>query len=69
MPQWKPTGEAYYPVSIPIHGMALTIMLHGYADALNFGFVGCRETLPHLQRLAVYTGDALDQLEKEATHP
>jgi diacylglycerol O-acyltransferase / wax synthase len=61
--------EAYYPVSIPIHGMALNITLHGYADTLNFGFVGCRETLPHLQRLAVYTGDALDQLEKEATNP
>ena len=24
-----------------------------------FGFTGCRETLPHFQRLAVYCGDAL----------
>ena len=58
--------EAAYPVSIPIHGMALNITLHGYADMLNFGFVGCRDALPHLQRLAVYTGEALDELEKLA---
>ena len=51
--------EATYPVSIPIHGMALNITLQSYADTLNFGFVGCRDRLPHLQRLAVYTGDAL----------
>jgi diacylglycerol O-acyltransferase / wax synthase len=69
VPQWTPTGEAYCPASIPIHGMAVKVTLHGYPDALNFGFVGCREALPHLQRFAVYTGDALDQLEKEATHP
>jgi diacylglycerol O-acyltransferase / wax synthase len=56
--------EATYPVSIAMHGMALNITLHGYADMLNFGFVGCRDTLPHLQRLAVYTGDALEELDK-----
>jgi diacylglycerol O-acyltransferase / wax synthase len=55
--------EANYPVSIPAHGMALNITLHSYADNLDFGFVGCRDALPHLQRLAVYTGDALDELE------
>jgi WS/DGAT/MGAT family acyltransferase len=58
--------EATYPVSIPMHGMALNITLESYADVLNFGFVGCRDALPHLQRLAVYTGDALDELEKLA---
>jgi diacylglycerol O-acyltransferase / wax synthase len=56
--------EATYPVSIPMHGMALNITLQSYADTMNFGFVGCRDRLPHLQRLAVYTGDALDELEK-----
>jgi WS/DGAT/MGAT family acyltransferase len=55
--------EATYPVSIPMHGMALNITLQSYADTMNFGFIGCRDTLPHLQRLAVYTGDALDELE------
>ncbi|KWX63261.1 wax ester/triacylglycerol synthase family O-acyltransferase [Mycobacterium sp. NAZ190054] len=55
--------EATYPVSIPIHGMALNITLQSYADTVNFGFVGCRDRLPHLQRLAVFTGEALADLE------
>jgi len=58
--------EASYPVSIPVHGQALNITLHSYADTLNFGFVGCRDTVPHLQRLALYTGEELDALEKAA---
>lgn len=56
--------EASYPVSIPVHGQALNITLHSYADTLNFGFIGCRDTLPHLQRLALYTGEELDELER-----
>lgn len=55
--------EATYPVSIPAHGMALNITVQSYAGTLNFGFVGCRDTLPHLQRLAVFTGEALDELK------
>lgn len=61
--------EATYPVSIPTHGMALNITLQSYADTLNFGFVGCRDTLPHLQRLAVHTGQALDALEAATPQP
>ncbi len=37
------------------HSQALNVTL-SYAGTLNFGFIGCRDTLPHLQRLAVYTG-------------
>ena len=47
--------EANYPLSIPIHGMALNITCQSYAGTLNFGFIGDRDALPHLQRLAVYT--------------
>jgi diacylglycerol O-acyltransferase / wax synthase len=56
--------EAVYPVSIPAHGMALNITLETYADTLNFGFIGDRDAVPHLQRLAVYTGEALTALER-----
>jgi WS/DGAT/MGAT family acyltransferase len=56
--------EAAYPMSIPIHGLALNITCNSYAGTLNFGFIGCRETLPHLQRLAVHCGDALADLER-----
>lgn len=56
--------QAIYPLSIPTHGMALNITLESYADTLAFGFIGCRESLPSLQRLAVHTGDALEELEQ-----
>jgi diacylglycerol O-acyltransferase len=55
--------EAIYPMSIPVHGLALNITCTSYAETLNFGFIGCRETLPHMQRLAVYCGEALSELE------
>ncbi len=55
--------EAGYPVSIPTHGQAVNITCLSYAGTLNFGFTGCRDTLPHLQRLAVYTCEALEELE------
>jgi diacylglycerol O-acyltransferase / wax synthase len=55
--------EAIYPLSIPFHGYGLNVTVNGYAGTLDFGFTGCRKTVPHLQRLAVYAGEALDQLE------
>jgi hypothetical protein len=56
--------EAYYPVSALFHGQALNITVLSYAGGLYFGFTGCADKLPHLQRLAVYTGEALDELEQ-----
>lgn len=54
--------EAFYPTSLVTHGQALNITVHGYADTLGFGFIGCRQTLPSMQRLAIYAGEALDEL-------
>lgn len=54
--------EGSFPVSIPVHGMALNITLQSYADSLDVGFIGCRDTLPHLQHLAVHTGAAVQEL-------
>lgn len=56
--------EATYPLSVPIHGQALNITCQSYAGTLNFGFTGCRDSLPKMQRLAVYTGEALQELEQ-----
>jgi WS/DGAT/MGAT family acyltransferase len=56
--------EASYPMSIPVHGQALNITCNSYDGSLCFGFTGCRDTVPHLQRLAVYCGDALAELER-----
>ena len=55
--------EAAYPMSIPVHGLALNITCNSYAGSLNFGFIGCRDTVPHLQRLAVYCGEGLAEVE------
>lgn len=55
--------EAVYPISIPAHGMVLNITLETYAEKMCFGFTGDRDALPSLQRLAVFTGDALTELE------
>jgi len=60
---------ANYPVSLVTHGQAINITCHGYADTLNFGFIACRDTLPHMQRIAVYTGEALEELEAEILQP
>jgi len=56
--------EAMYPISLLAHGGALNITCVSYDGKLNFGFTGARDTLPHMQRLAVYTGEALEELEK-----
>jgi WS/DGAT/MGAT family acyltransferase len=55
--------EAIYPISLISHGMALNITCESYAGTLNFAFVGCRDAIPHLQKLAVHAGDELDALE------
>jgi diacylglycerol O-acyltransferase len=58
--------DALFPLSLLTHGNALNITCVSYAGTLNFGFTGARETMPHLQRLAVYMGEALDEIEAQA---
>ncbi|HET7505599.1 MAG TPA: wax ester/triacylglycerol synthase family O-acyltransferase [Kofleriaceae bacterium] len=60
--------ESSYPMSIPVHGQALNITCTSYAGMVCFGFTGCRDTVPHLQRLAVYCGEALPELEQAVLH-
>lgn len=55
-----------YPLSIPIHGMALNITCTSYDDRLSFGLIGCRRTVPRLQRLLTHLDDELSALEKAA---
>lgn len=55
--------EAVFPMSIPAHGFALNITVESYAGWMNIGFVGDRDAVPRLQRLAVYCGEALEELE------
>ena len=56
--------DAVYPISQLLQHVALSIDCVNYAGMLNIGFTGARDTLPHLQRLAVYLGQALNDLEQ-----
>jgi diacylglycerol O-acyltransferase / wax synthase len=58
-----------FPVSIVTHGQALNITCHSYAGRMAFGFTGCHATLPHMQRIAVYTGEAFEELERLVLAP
>jgi diacylglycerol O-acyltransferase len=56
----------HYPLSIPINGMALNITCISYDGNLGFGLIGCRRTVPHLQRLLVHLDDEVAAMEKAA---
>jgi len=55
--------EALFPMSLPLDGQALNITCTSYADDMVFGVVGCRRTVPHLQRLLTFLDDELSALE------
>jgi diacylglycerol O-acyltransferase len=52
-----------YPLSIPTHGQALNITVTSYAGQMEFGLIGCRRTLPHMQRLLTGLDAELKALE------
>jgi WS/DGAT/MGAT family acyltransferase len=56
--------DGNYPLSIALDGQALNITLTNNADNLDFGLVGCRRSVPHLQRLLGHLEDSLAALEK-----
>jgi hypothetical protein len=55
--------DSLSPLSLLLHGNALNITCVSYAGTLNFGFTGARDTLPRLQRLAIYMGEELLEIE------
>jgi WS/DGAT/MGAT family acyltransferase len=61
--------ESLAPLALIYHGVALFIAAFTISGSFTIGFIGDRDSLPHLQRLAVYTGDALDELERAVTGP
>lgn len=56
--------DGNYPLSIPLDGQALNITLANNADNLDFGLVGCRGSVPHLQRLLGHLETSLKDLER-----
>jgi len=55
--------EGMYPVSIAMDRLALNMTLTSYNDQVEFGLIGCRRTLPSLQRMLDYLEDGLIVLE------
>lgn len=60
--------ESIHSLSMLMPGTALSISCQRYAGTVNIGLTGARDTLPHLQRIAVYMGQALEQLEAAVSH-
>jgi diacylglycerol O-acyltransferase len=56
--------DGNYPLSIALDGQALNITLTNTAGNLDFGLVGCRRSVPHLQRLLGHLEDSLTDLER-----
>lgn len=53
-----------YPMSLVLDGQALNITLTSTADSLDFGLVGCRRSVPHLQRVLGHLETSLKELER-----
>ena len=58
--------DGNYPLSIALDGQALNITMTNNADNLDFGLVGCRASVPHLQRLLGHLETSLKDLERAA---
>lgn len=55
-----------YPVSVPMNGFGLNITCNSYGEDMEFGLTGCRQSVPHLQRLLSHLDTELGALEKAA---
>src|SRR5215207_2469564 len=56
--------DGMYPVSVVMDGQALNITLTSRDKYLDFGLIGCRRSIPHLQRLLTHLESSLAELEK-----
>lgn len=58
--------EGMFPVSVLADGMALNITASSRADALDFGVLACRRTLPRVESLMDYLEEGLEEIERLA---
>lgn len=58
--------QGLYPASLIVDSVALNITLVARRDTLDFGLLGCRKAVPHLQRLLGFLEDAIAELEASA---
>ncbi|MGA9493041.1 MAG: wax ester/triacylglycerol synthase family O-acyltransferase [Mycobacterium sp.] len=60
--------DGNYPLSIALDGQALNMTVVNNAGNLDFGLVGCRRSVPHLQRLLGHLETSLKDLERTVGH-
>ena len=60
--------DGNYPLSIALDGQALNMTVVNNAGNLDFGLVGCRRSVPHLQRLLGHLETSLKDLERAVSH-
>lgn len=53
-----------YPLSIALDGQAMNITVTNNAKNLDFGLVGCRRSVPHMQRMLGHLETSLKDLER-----
>jgi WS/DGAT/MGAT family acyltransferase len=56
--------DGNYPLSIALDGQAMNITVTNNAENLDFGLVGCRRSVPHLQRMLGHLESSLKDLER-----
>jgi WS/DGAT/MGAT family acyltransferase len=56
--------DGNYPLSIALEGQAVNITVTNNAENLDFGLVGCRRSVPHLQRMLGHLETSLKDLER-----
>ena len=61
--------DGNYPFSIALDGQALNITLSNNGENLDFGLVGCRRSVPSLQRLLGHLDESLADLERAMGTP
>src|SRR5699024_4900437 len=61
--------DGNYPLSIAVDGQALNITVVNNADNIDVGLVGCRRSVPHLQRLLGHLETALKDVERAVLEP
>lgn len=57
---------AMYPVSIPVHGIALNITVQSYIDKLNFGITADKKAVPDADDLADLLITSMEELKAAA---
>jgi len=61
--------EVIYPLSVLMGTVGLNITLLSCGDTLGVGLLACPDTVPHLEKLAAYLGEAFTEFRQTFAEP